>query len=416
MLATKTAAGAGPINALLAVGRDTSRFLNIASCRKNVVSPTLGTQPTDVTAKARFAAWSVNAGFLVVQHSNGIRFLKRTGYTFSGSDATSGPTGDGSCGISADGSFVAAQTRTSPFARIWHNNNGTLTTLSNIGTVAAGNSVALTSDGSFAAFLREASPFLQIKKRSGNGNTSVFADITVSTQPATGSTISTGYVAFSPDNQFLAVLNRSGGLTFYKFNPSTQLFDSLSVTISGTAPSAGNGLAWSADGEWLATASTSATILYKISIDLAISSIITFSNLPVGSGLTGSYIISSTPSSNSFFMSDISGNPIAISNSWVTPGVSKVVSNSREYTITSLVDGLITITGGTTTPTLTSQTSLSGGYAGSFHPLGTQYITGTGVIYKKSTDTSWPLARSLATAPYSLTNARAATFSPLITS
>jgi hypothetical protein len=81
-----------------------------------------------------------------------------------------------------------------------------------------------------------------------------------------------------------------------------------------------------------------------------------------------------------------------------------------------LVDGLITITGGTTTPTLTSQTSLSGGYTGSFHPLGTQYITGTGVIYKKSTDTSWPLARSLATAPYSLTNARAATFSPLITS
>jgi WD40 repeat protein len=331
MLTTKTGAGAGPINTLLAIGRGRSRFLNLASCRKKVTAPALlGVQPSDVSDDVWSIAWSGDANYLVAQYNLGTRFLKRTGYTFSGSDAQSDPAGVGACALSTDGAFVATQTRTSPFARIWHNNAGTLTTLS-IGTVAAGNSVALTSDGSYAAFYREDAPFLQIKKRSGNGNAATFADIVVSTQPALGTTSQSGQVAFSSDNQFIAVLNRSGGFAFYKFNSSTGLYDSHAVTISGSSPSEGHGLAWSADGTWLAAASSSGTILYKF-------------------------------------------------------------------------DGA----------TLTAQASLSGGYAGSFHPLGTQYITGSGLIYKKSTDTVWPLALNLGSSPYSLSSAYASAFSPLI--
>jgi hypothetical protein len=58
--------------------------------------------------------------------------------------------------------------------------------------------------------------------------------------------------------------------------------------------------------------------------------------------------------------------------------------------------------------TFTSVANVTGGYRGSFHPSGDFYLTGSGVLYRKNSPSSWSQVTTI-------TAGIAATFSPLIT-
>ncbi len=84
------------------------------------------------------------------------------------------------------------------------------------------------------------------------------------------------------------------------------------------------------------------------SLGLAVGNVVTFSNLPTPSNLSSSasYLITITPSSLSFYISNINGSGIGLTNTSITPGVTKVnSSNGASYTLASLVSGLMTVSG-----------------------------------------------------------------------
>jgi hypothetical protein len=83
-----------------------------------------------------------------------------------------------------------------------------------------------------------------------------------------------------------------------------------------------------------------------VSVGLGVSNLVTFSDLPPGSGFTATYLISAAPSSTTFYISKIDGSGLATNSSWVTPSVTKVnTSTGASYTISALTNGMFTITG-----------------------------------------------------------------------
>jgi hypothetical protein len=84
------------------------------------------------------------------------------------------------------------------------------------------------------------------------------------------------------------------------------------------------------------------------SVGLVVGNVVTFSDLPIPSNLSAStsYLISSTPSSTTFYISNINGSGLGILDTSITPGVTKVnFSTGFSYTLASLVSGLMTISG-----------------------------------------------------------------------
>lgn len=111
------------------------------------------------------------------------------------------------------------------------------------------------------------------------------------------------------------------------------------------------------NGNFIITVTGANTFTYTLPADPGISAgsvglvagnVVTFSNLPTPSNLSASasYLISTTPSSTTFYISDINGISISVANSSITPGVTKVnFSTGFSYTLASLASGLMTISG-----------------------------------------------------------------------
>jgi hypothetical protein len=120
------------------------------------------------------------------------------------------------------------------------------------------------------------------------------------------------------------------------------------INIRGATPTEFN-------GDFFITVTNANTFTYTMAADpganatsqgIVVGNQVTFSNLPAGSGFTATYLISATPTSTTLYLSDINGNGIAVSNSWITPGISKInISSGGSYTVTSLASGLITVAG-----------------------------------------------------------------------
>ncbi len=417
MISTLTGSGTGPISGYIAQGRNRSRFLNLYSYRKNTLLPSLlGKQPTDATDDVQSVRWSNGGTFLVLSTFVGLRAFSRTGAAFTSLTIPSNfNTIYGDAAISADGSYIASVGNTSPYGRIWFNNAGTLSALTNIGTVdTVTRAVALTSNGSHAAFLGGTSPtFLRIKVRSGSGNSAIFTDMTLASQPASGASGSSfiGGLAFSPDNTYLAVSpNAATSQTIYKWDAATSTYERLATPFVGALPdSTVYGCAWSADGDSLAIATHSKTFFYERSGDTFTSVFnvnggyrgnfhpsgnfyvtgngsifrknfsgpipgvnVTFSSLPGSSTLSSTYRVSATPALGKFQISTTSGGAVSVSNtSSITPGVSIVtLSTGGSFVIQSVLDGVFTVTP-TTNWTLVSSiftTTPSYNYATAFSP------------------------------------------------
>jgi hypothetical protein len=83
-----------------------------------------------------------------------------------------------------------------------------------------------------------------------------------------------------------------------------------------------------------------------VSVGLGVGNLVTFSDLPPGSGFTATYLISAAPSSTTFYISNLDGSGLGTSPSWITPNVTKVnISTGASYTISSFASGMFTIAG-----------------------------------------------------------------------
>jgi hypothetical protein len=272
MIYTKTGSGAGPISSLIALGRSTSRYINVYSSRKNILLPSLlSAQPTDSGSTAHDAAWSDGGNYLVVATGDspaGTKFFSRSGLTLTAQTVPSNfNNADGSCAISENGEYVAAAGGGN--GRIWHNSSGTLTNLTSVGSFTSGTRVCgANSDGSYIAFLGSSSPnFLRIKVRSGSGATATYSDMSLASQPTSGTSAGTtnGGLAFSPDGVYLAVspVNQAHQ-TIYKFNAGTSIYEQLASPFAGSLPDDFvYGCAFSAQGDFLAIATLNKTFFYE---------------------------------------------------------------------------------------------------------------------------------------------------------
>lgn len=273
MISTLTGSSAGPISGYVATGKAASRHLNVSSRRTNALAiAPLGVQPTDSSSDIFAVSWS--AGYLAAASSDaaGLKFYSRSGSTFTAESVPSNiDCGYGDCSISADGLYVAASSSTAG-GDVWHNGSGTLTNLS-IGTTESNSrACAISSNGQYAAFLSGTSgSFLRIKERSGSGSTATYADMTLASQPTSGSTSGTSLagLAFSPDDTYLAVCpNNQLNQTVYKLNTGTGIYEKLASPFSGTAPDASvRGCSFSAQGDMLAICTLSNTFMYSRSSD-----------------------------------------------------------------------------------------------------------------------------------------------------
>jgi hypothetical protein len=290
MIYTKTGSGVGPIAGYIVTLATVAvpRFFNIYSYRKNALTRSLlSSQPADVAGQnggpSPCLAWSNNANYLVFTFnsggtSTGLRFYSRSGSTFTSQTVPSNfntQTGSPSCDISSDGAFVVAASGISSVnPRIYYNASGTLTILTSVGSFNNQTyGCAVSSDGTYAAFLGAtsgSSTCLRIKKRSGAGNSSTYADISLASQPTTQGT---GHLDFSPDNTYLAVCgNDQNHQDIYKFNSSTELYEKLASPFSGALPdNSVVGCAFSAQGDFLAIATSFKTFFYERSGDTFIS-------------------------------------------------------------------------------------------------------------------------------------------------
>jgi hypothetical protein len=140
----------------------------------------------------------------------------------------------------------------------------------------------------------------------------------------------------------------SGNLTATATLAAHGYADGDRINIRGASPAQYN-------GDFYIAVTGANTFTYTMAADpganatsqgIVVGNQVTFSNLPAGSGFTATYLISDTPSSTTLYLSDINGNGIAVSNSWITPGISKInISSGGSYTVTSLASGLITVAG-----------------------------------------------------------------------
>jgi WD40 repeat protein len=275
MIETLTGSGAGPIAGYIAFGRSDPRYINVYGYRKNFLLPSLlGSQPTDATQDIYSVAFSGNADALAVSSGNtsaGLRFFTRSGSTFTSQSVPSNiSTNTGSAAISSDGNYVAAAGGST--GRIWHNASGTLTNLTSVGSFTSSTEVcAVSSDGSYVAFLAGSSPtFLRIKERSGSGNSATYADMTLASQPSSGTgALANGGLAFSPDDVYLAVSPATqANQAIYKFNSGTSVYEKLASPFSGALPdNLVYGCSFSAQGDFLAISTDSKTFFYERSGD-----------------------------------------------------------------------------------------------------------------------------------------------------
>ena len=275
MISTLTGSSAGPIAGYVATGKLASRHLNVSSHRTNALSIAplpLAAQPTDSSSDIFTVSWS--AGYLAAASDDaiGLKFFSRSGSTFTAESVPSNlDCGFGDCSISADGLYVAASSSTAG-GKVWHNGSGTLTNLS-IGTTGSNSrACAMSSDGKYAAFLSGTSgSFLRIKERSGSGSTATYADMTLASQPTSGSLsgVSLAGLAFSPDDTYLAVSPATQtNQTVYKLNTGTGIYEKLASPFSGTAPNANvSGCSFSAQGDMLAICTSGDTFMYSRSGD-----------------------------------------------------------------------------------------------------------------------------------------------------
>jgi hypothetical protein len=275
MIETLTASGFGPIAGYIALGQSTSRYINIHSYRKNILAPSLlGTQPTDATKATHSVKWDGGGNTLVAatEDNAGVKAFTRSGSTFTSASVPSNIDAEyGDCAISSDGSYVAAvgSFSGSNTGRIWHNASGTLTNLTSVGSFTSNSrSCAVSSDGSYVAFLGSSSPtFLRIKEKSGSGNSATYADMTLASQPSSGGSAGTSLsgLAFSPDDVYLAVSpTAKADQAIYKFNSGTGIYEKLASPFSGALPDDSvYGCAFSAQGDFLAIATSSKTFFYE---------------------------------------------------------------------------------------------------------------------------------------------------------
>lgn len=177
----------------------------------------------------------------------------------------------GHAAISADGEYVAyatGLTTAGSLGRIYHNSAGTLTNLTSIGDITSNSrACAVSSDGTYVAFLGGTSPtFLRIKVRSGSGATATYSDMTLASQPTSGTSAGTTLagLAFSPDDVYLCVSPvEEADQTVYKFNSGTSVYEKLASPFSGTAPDDFvYGCAFDPAGSVLAIATLSKTFFY----------------------------------------------------------------------------------------------------------------------------------------------------------
>jgi hypothetical protein len=279
MIETLTGSGVGPIAGYIAFGRVLDRYINAYSYRKNFLLPTiLGSQPTNTASRVHAVAWGPSANTLACASNDaaGVKVFTRSGSTFTAASVPSNinsTTGD--CSISSDGNYLAAvgSSSGSNTGRIWHNASGTLTNLTSVGSFTDNSTAcAVSSNGSYAAFLGGTSPtFLRIKVRSGSGNSATYSDMTLASQPTSGSvpgSLPAG-LAFSPDDTYLAVCpTTETDQTVYKFNTGTTVYEKLASPFSGALPDDSVvGCAFSAQGDFLAIATTAKTFFYERSSD-----------------------------------------------------------------------------------------------------------------------------------------------------
>jgi hypothetical protein len=249
------------------------RLLNVFAGRKNILAPTaVATQPTDATNSVLAVAWS--AGYLAVKPTNSLLFYSRSGGVLTQQTVPSNITAInqyGDAAISADGEYVAyvtGLTTAGSLGRIYHNNAGTLTNLTSIGTITSNSrACAVSSDGTYVALLGGTSPtFLRIKVRSGSGATATYSDMTLASQPTSGTAAGTTLagLAFSPDDVYLAVSpDDESHQTVYKFNAGTSVYEKLASPFSGTAPDDNVvGCAFDPAGLVLAIATAAKTFFY----------------------------------------------------------------------------------------------------------------------------------------------------------
>jgi hypothetical protein len=279
MISTLTSSSAGPVSGYIATGGSSSRHINVFSYRSRILAPTfLPAQPTDSTNGVWGLAWNEYGNFLVVAtaDSQGVKFFSRSGSAFTASSVPSNINCQyGDAAISTNGSYVAAIASFSGSnnGRIWHNNAGTLTNLTTVGSFTSNSrSCAVSSNGSYVAFLGSTSPtFLRIKVRAGSGNSATYSDMAIASQPSSGGSAGTTLsgLAFSPDDTYLAVSpTTQSHQTVYKFNSGTSLYEQLASPFVGALPdNSVFGCAFSAQGDFLAIATFSKTFFYLRSGD-----------------------------------------------------------------------------------------------------------------------------------------------------
>jgi WD40 repeat protein len=273
MISTLTSSGAGPISCYIATGGGSFSVFS-SRTRTIAASRITGTAISEVYR----VAWGGNRWLGVAEGedkgsgSNNLRVFDRSGSTFTSVSVPSNFDQErGDCGLSSDGAYIAASSTSSPYGRIWYNNNGTLTALTSVGSFSTNTrACAVSSDGKYVAFLGN-STFLRIKERTGSGTTATYADMTLASQPTSGASSGTTLagLAFSPNDVYLAVApSNEDNACIYKFNSGTSVYEKLASPFSGSLPAAAlRGCAFDPAGEILALATSGTTVFYERSSD-----------------------------------------------------------------------------------------------------------------------------------------------------
>jgi WD40 repeat protein len=276
MISTLTGNSAGPIAGYIATGRTDARRLNVFATRKNALAPSaIASQPTDSNSRVLRVAFESTYLVAATEDAAGLKFFSRSGSTFTAQSVPNNiACDDGDCAISADGLYIvsAGKVLSGGGARIYHNNSGTLTRLTSVGTIEnETKACAASSDGKYIALMTSDSPtFLRIKERSNSGVSATYADMVLASQPSSGAgNNSIAGLAFSPNDTYLAVATTTAAdMTVYKFNSGTSVYEKLASPWSGTTPTNSlNGCAFDPAGDILAIATGTQTFIYSRSSD-----------------------------------------------------------------------------------------------------------------------------------------------------
>lgn len=277
MIATRIGSSSGPTAGFIFSATNTSDIFKLLTYRKTILRPreflTFRPDNGQFSVNYQNAAWSSNSDYLAIAknvpdvQSTGLAFYQRNALTFTQKTVPSNfDVSDGHCAIASDGSYVAVASDRNPNGRIWFNNAGTLSVISNVGSFDAITSkCAVSSTGAYVAFLGS-STFLRIKIRSGLANSAVFSDMVLASQPASGAPSSgLGGLAFSPDDTYLAVCPANeNDQTIYKWDVGLGKYVKLSSPFVGALPSNNIlGCCFSPQGDVLAIAGGNGTFFYE---------------------------------------------------------------------------------------------------------------------------------------------------------